>query len=409
MFLFAGIWNVTSCFSSKVDLSVGRDVPVKSPGLRAALAKVSQTSWISGNKVRTLPNGDAFFPPMLSAVKGAKQSITLETFAFVNAPVTREFSLALAAKAREGIAVKVILDDVGSANAGDDNIRLMREAGVALYLYHPVNILRPRYSNNRTHRKILVVDGWVAFTGGAGFAFAWSGNAENPQHWRDTQYEIKGPAVSRFQEAFCENWYGLSGEELRGTSYFPKLKSVGPTWVQVVYDDPWNPAHPIAHGVIVAINGAKESLILQQSYFVPNRGLRDLLIEAVVRGVKVEVMVPNHLVDSKPTRYASQNHWAELLRGGVRLYQYEATMMHGKLLVADGRLSIVGSANLDDRSFFINDEINLHVDSRDFAREQVAMFRRDLRRCREVTLVNLPGILEPGYKRFFARFLESQL
>ena len=125
--------------------------------------------------------------------------------------------------------------------------------------------------------------------------------------------------------------------------------------------------------------------------------------------MKIEVIVPNQLIDSKPTRYASQNHWSELLRGGVRIYQYETTMMHGKLLVADGQFSIVGSANLDDRSFFINDEINLHVDSREFAGEQTAMFRRDLKVCREITLVNLPSVLEPGYKRFFARFLETQL
>lgn len=165
----------------------------------------------------------------------------------------------------------------------------------------------------------------------------------------------------------------------------------------------------MAHGFISAINGARKSLLLQQSYFIPNRRFRSLLLAAAARGVKIEVIVPNQLIDSKPTRYASQNHWSELLRGGVRIYQYEMTMMHGKLLVADGQFSIVGSANLDDRSFFINDEINLHVDSREFAGEQTAMFRRDLKVCREITLVNLPAVLEPGYKRFFARFLETQL
>lgn len=407
--LLAGSWALTSCFSSHLEVSAGRETPVKSAAFREEMVRVSRAAWIPGNEVRTLPNGDAFFPPMLAAVRSAKKSITLETFAFVRAPVTQAFAAALAGKAREGVAVKVILDDVGSARAGEANLRLMREAGVKVHLYHPVNILRPRYSNNRTHRKILVIDGRVAYTGGAGFAYAWSGNAEGPHHWRDTQYEIKGPAVARFQEAFCENWFELEGEVLRGASYFPRLQALGQTAVQVVFDDPWNPDHPIAHGVIAAINGARESLILQQSYFVPNRRFRDLLLAAVARGVKVEVMVPNHLVDSKPTRYASQNHWADLLRGGVRIYQYEATMLHGKLLVADEQISIVGSANLDDRSFFINDEINLHVDSAAFARTQLAMFRRDLGQSQEITLVNLPGVLEPGYKRFFARFLESQL
>lgn len=346
---------------------------------------------------------------MLAAVKSARKSITFETFAFVDAPVTRRFSRALAEKAKAGIPVKMILDDVGSAKAGEGNVRLMREAGVELHFFHPINILRPQISNNRTHRKILVVDGKLAYTGGAGFAFAWSGDAHNEKHWRDTQYEIKGPAVSSFQKAFRENWFELTGENLKGTSYFPRLKPAGSMPVQVVHDSPWDKEHPIAHSVLAAINGSRKSLLLQQSYFVPNREFREALLKAASRGVKIEVMVPNHLVDSKPTRYASQNHWAGLLKGGIRIFQYETTMMHSKLLVADDRISIVGSGNLDDRSFFINDEINLHVDSKSFAREQTRMFRKDLSKCREITSLTLSKVLEPGYKRFFARFIESHL
>lgn len=382
---------------------------VDSPEFRSEMVAVSQTPWVSGNEVETLVNGAVFFPRMLAAIKGARETITLETFAFVNAPVTREFARALAEKARDGVAVKVILDDVGSAKVRERNVDLMRGAGVKVAFYHPINILRPRYSNNRTHRKILVVDGRVAYTGGAGFADAWSGNAEGPGRWRDTQYEIRGPAVALFQEAFRENWWELTGEDLKGKSYFPLLKAVGSCRVQVVRDDPWSPGYPVAQGFVAAINGARESLVLQQSYFVPNREFRRLLLEAVARGVRVEVMVPNDGIDSRATRYASQNSWAELLRGGVRIYQYERTMMHGKLLVADGQFSIVGSANLDDRSLFINDEINLHVAGPDFAREQLAMFRRDLEASREITLENLPAVLEPAWHRIWARFLATQL
>lgn len=404
-----GAFVLTSCFSSRLDVSSVNKVPIGSPAFQKELSEVTRSPWISKNAIRTLPNGDAFFPSMLKAVQGARKSITFETFAFVNAPVTRQFSRALAERAQSGVEVKVILDSVGSSNVGKANLHLMREAGVKLELYHPVNILRLRKTNNRTHRKILVVDGKIAYTGGAGFALAWSGNADSETHWRDTQYEIKGPAVRGFQDAFRENWYGLTGERIEGPSYFPKLGAAGRTVVQVVFDDPWNTENPIAQGYVSAINGARKSLFLQQSYFIPNKRFRILLLAAAARGVKVRIIVPNHLIDSKPTRYASQNHWAELLRGGIRIYQYETTMMHGKLLVADGQFSIVGSANLDDRSFFINDEINLHVDSREFAREQTDMFRRDLKVCREITLVNLQSVLEPGYKRFFTRFIESQL
>lgn len=409
LLVYVGALSLTSCFSSWVDVSLGKDVPIGSPVFRKEISGATQSPWSSTNAIRALTNGDAFFPPMLRAVRRARKTITFETFAFVDAPVTRQFSRALAERAKAGVEVKVILDNVGSAKAGEANIRLMRQAGVELELYHPINILRPRFSNNRTHRKILVVDGRIAFTGGAGFALAWSGDAHSAKHRRDTQYEIKGPAVRRFQEAFRENWFELTGEKIEGSSYFPELRVAGETKVQVVFDDPWNPDHPVAHGFISAINGARKSLLLQQSYFIPNRRFRSLLLAAAARGVKIEVIVPNQLIDSKPTRYASQNHWSELLREGVRIYQYETTMMHGKLLVADGQFSMVGSANLDDRSFFINDETNLHVDSREFAGEQTAMFRRDLKVCREITLVNLPSVLEPGYKRFFARFLETQL
>lgn len=404
-----GACVLTSCFCTRLDVSSGKEVPVGSPAFQKEISEATRSPWVSKNAIRTLPNGDAFFPPMLEAVQGARKSITFETFAFVDAPVTRQFSRALAERAQSGVEVKVILDGVGSSNVGKANLYFMREAGVKIELYHPVNILRLRKTNNRTHRKILVVDGKVAYTGGAGFAFAWSGNADSEKHWRDTQYEIKGPAVRGFQDAFRGNWYGLTGKRIEGPSYFPKLGAAGRTDVQVVFDDPWNTENPVAQGYISAINGARKRLLLQQSYFIPNKRFRALFLAAAARGVKVEVIVPNHLIDSKPTRYASQNHWAELLRGGIRIYQYETTMMHGKLLVADGQFSIVGSANLDDRSFFINDEINLHVDSREFAREQTDMFRRDLKVCREITLVNLQSVLEPGYKRFFTRFIESQL
>ncbi|YCM42557.1 phospholipase D-like domain-containing protein [Verrucomicrobiaceae bacterium 227] len=407
--LLLPLLSTPSCFNTTVDASVGLTVPVRSLAFAPQMTEVANTPWISGNQVRTLPNGDAFFPPMLEAVKKARHTITFETFAFVDAPITRDFSEALAAKARQGVAVHMILDKVGSRKAGPDNVKLLREAGVELHFFHPLNYFLPRRSNNRTHRKILVVDGHTAFTGGAGFAYAWSGNAHSPKHWRDTQYEVRGPAVALLQKSFNENWQELTGTKLQGPSYFPPLTPTGSYRVQVLSDGPFDDSQTIAHSVLAAINGARESLVMEQSYFVPNSDFRHALLRAAARGVKIEVLVPNHLVDSKPTRYASQNHWAPLLKSGIRIYQYEPTMMHCKLLVADGRFSIVGSANLDNRSFFINDEINLHIDSAAFAREQTRMFRRDLTRAREITLGNLPDVLAPGYKRFFARFIETQL
>ena len=346
---------------------------------------------------------------MLAAIRGAEKSITFETFAFVDAPVTQLFSQALAERARAGVPVKMILDNVGSAKAGEQNVKLMRDAGVELYFYHPINFLRARYSNNRTHRKILVVDGKLAYTGGAGFAHAWTGDAHKVEFWRDNQYEVKGPAVAFFQKAFCENWEELTKEQLQGRAYFPELTRAGKMRMQVLYDDPWNTEDPIADSVLTAINASRESLILQQAYFVPNRDFREVIIAAARRGVKVQVMVPNQLVDSKPTRYVSQNYWKELLEEGVRIFQYETSMLHSKLLIADDKLTIIGSGNFDNRSFFINDEMNLCLDSPLFAGEQMAMFERDKGRSREVTLANLKQFLEPSYRRFFSRVIAGQL
>ena len=405
--LCAGL--LTGCFHRSVDATVGEKIVVRSTEFSEEFSKASRASWYEGNEVRTLINGDAFFPPMLSAVRGAKKSITFETFAFIESPVTRAFSEALAEKAREGVAVHVILDGIGSRDVGEFNIGLMRNAGAEVNIYHPIHHIAPNTLSNRTHRKILVVDGKVGFTGGAGFAHAWTGNAESPSFWRDTQYEVKGPAVRQLQQAFSDNWGEMTGKELRGEEYFPKLSRQGNLRAQFVFDSPKDRKHPLAHSVLMAINSSRESLVLAQSYFVPTKPFREALLRAAARGVKVEILVPNKDIDSKPSRYASQNHWAEFLRGGIRIFQYETTMMHGKLLVADDRLSIVGSGNLDDRSFFINDEVNLHVDSVAFAREQTRMFRDDLKKSREITMVNLPEVLEASYKRFFSRLIEGHL
>jgi len=400
---------LTGCFHRSVDGTIGNKVAVGSAGFAKEFSDASGVSWYEGNEIKTLINGNAFFPPMLEAVRGAKKSITFETFAFIECPLTREFSEALAEKAREGVAVHIILDGIGSRDVGKFNVGLMRNAGADVKIYHPIHHCWPNTLSNRTHRKILVVDGRIGFTGGAGFAQAWTGDAQNSSFWRDTQYEVRGPAVRQLQEAFCENWRETTGNELRDDRYFPRLSPQGNIRAQFVFDSPRNRNHPLAHSVLMAINSSRESLALAQSYFVPTKPLRDALLRAAARGVRVEILVPNKDIDSKPSRYASQNHWADLLRGGIRIFQYEATMMHGKLLVADGRLSIVGSGNLDDRSFFINDEVNLHVDSVVFAREQSRMFRDDLKQSREITLQNLHEVLEASYKRFFARWIEGHL
>ncbi len=400
---------LSSCASRQLNPNIGALTATYSASFPTEFAQAAQAQWTTGNEITTLINGDAYYPAMLQAIEDARTSITFETFAYVDGPVTRKFTQALAKKAQEGIPVLMIVDDVGSRHAGKHNEALLRNAGVHYHTYHPLNPFRPFRYNNRTHRKILVTDGWQAFTGGAGFALAWEGNAHSPDHWRDTQYEITGPAVAQLQHAFAENWEELTGQALTGPTYFPTLSPTGPHLTQFVYDSPRTPSNPIAHTFLHGINSARESLFLEQSYFVPNKTFRKAIAAAAQRGVKVEILIPSDKIDSPFCRYASQNSWKGLLQAGIKLYQYTPTMMHGKLMIVDGRLSIVGSGNMDGRSFFINDEVNLHVLSPSFAQEQHAMFQQDLKQTEEITLTNLSETLAPLPHRILARLIAPQL
>ncbi|MGK0188960.1 MAG: cardiolipin synthase [Verrucomicrobiales bacterium] len=400
---------VPSCASRQLESTVGNNIAIASAEFPTKLALASETKWTTGNNVTTLINGDEYYPPMLQAIEEARTSITFETFAYVDGPMTRKFTRALVNKAQEGIPVLMNLDQIGSRNIGKDNEALLRSSRVQFHIYHPINPFRLLRLNNRTHRKILVVDGKRAFTGGAGFAYAWEGNAHSPEHWRDTQYEITGPAVAQLQRAFAENWKELTGQALTGPIYYPSLFTSGKHVAQFVYDSPQTPSNPMAHAFLCAINSSRDSLILEQSYFVPNNTFKQALIAAARRGVKIAILMPSDKTDSPLCGYASQNSWKDLLKAGVRLYQYTPTMMHGKLLIADARLSIVGSGNLDDRSFYINDEVNLHVLSPSFAREQKAMFLRDLEQAREITIENLSEALDPLPLRLLSRLVAPQL
>jgi len=398
-----------SCFHRSLDLSKVGNEPLSSAAFSRTLALTAQSPWTTGNRIKTLVNGEAFYPPMLAAIRSAKRSITFETFAYVPGHVATDFTNALVSSARKGVKVHLILDAIGSADLGKEHLDPMRASGIEVHFYQPYLTLNTKAMNNRTHRKILITDGKAAFTGGAGFADSWRGNARNENEWRDTQFQVEGPAVAQLQRCFVENWQKLSGTKIAGPEYFPTLTHRGPYRAHFVSDSPENHGHPIAHSMLAVIRGAEKSLLLQQSYFIPDRHFRKALAEARARGVTVKIIMASDKIDSKPCRHASQNHWRELLEAGVQLYQFEPSMMHAKLLVADARMTIVGSGNLDDRTFFINDEVNLHVDSADFARLQIEIFVDDLKRSREITLENLPDILAPWHQRFGAWLISQHL
>lgn len=411
-FALLSLLCLTACSKHRhlaLQAPASRPAAVTTKAFARDLAHTSRSSWTSGNHITTLENGGIYYPPMLEAIKKADHSITFESFAFMSSTPAYYFALAMAERARAGVKVHVILDGFGSRNIGDTCENILREGGVELQIYRPLNILRPRYSNNRTHRKILVVDGKVAFTGGAGFADGWMGHAQSSKHWRDTQYEIRGPAVAQMQHIFTDNWKELTGRQLSGSDYFPPLHRAGNLTAQFTLGAPREQGDTIARTYLLAINAARKSILIEHAYFIPNPTLQRAVADAARRGVRVEILTAGPHIDVPLCRTAARLTYPELLQAGVRVWEYQPTMMHGKLMIIDDHLVIAGSANFDDRSFFINDENNMHVLSPSFAREQTEMFNRDKALSAEVTPTDLRGNIFQVPNKIYAHLASPQL
>ena len=376
---------ITGCTGGKFRHVPPTPTHVGAAEFAADLATMGKAPWTKGNTVRTLENGDGFFPPMLRAVASAKRSITFECYTARHCQPVEDFSSILAERARAGVKVHVILDSFGCWPWGETHITLMRSAGVQLKFYSTFNVLRPLAYQHRTHRRVLVVDGHIGFCGGAGWAYNWTGNAQSASHWRDTQYQLHGPIVAQLQDNFSDNWEELTGATLSGEDYFPVLKKCGPLVAQMVAGSPMKQRDTIGSTNLLAIRAARNSILVEHSYFLPTEELTTALIDAAKRGVKVEVILPGSITDMPFAKEIMQGTLRRMMKAGIEIAEFEPTMMHGKLMVIDDLLVIAGSGNLDPRSFFINDENNLHVLSAAFAKEQRRMFERDKARSIPLT------------------------
>ena len=334
-----------------------------------------------GNRVETLRNGNAIFPVMLDAIRAARRTVTMETFIYWRGGVARECAEALAERARAGVACHLMLDWWGSQRMDQ---RLMRRAGVQVERFH-----RPGWSmaraNHRTHRKLLVVDGRVGFTGGVGIADEWTGDAQDPQHWRDNHYRIEGPVVAQLQSAFSDNWLKSQSTVLHGNDYFPPLEEVGPLRCQAFQSSPDEGSESMRLLFLMGLGAARRSVRIATAYFVPDELTVRALCRARDRGVDIQVIVPGQHIDTPVVRHASRRTWPALLDAGVAIHEYLPTMYHVKAMIVDGYWTSIGSANFDNRSFRLNDEANVNVFDEGFAREQAAWFEHDLTRCRRMT------------------------
>ncbi|HET6600232.1 MAG TPA: phospholipase D-like domain-containing protein, partial [Burkholderiaceae bacterium] len=330
--------------------------------------------FLQGNRYRLLRNGDEIFPPMLTAIRGARTSITFETYIYWSGDIGREFADALSERARQGVAVHVLLDWLGSAKIDENLITEMTDAGVRVEKFHPPHWSHLARFNNRTHRKLLVVDGRIGFTGGVGIAPQWTGRAQDPAHWRDSHFQVDGPVVAQIQAAFLDNWIKATGEVLHGPSYFPVLEPAGDGLGQVFSSSADGGSEVMHLMYLFAIQAAAHSIDLSASYFVPDESTSAALVEAMQRGVKLRIVVPGPHIDSETVRSASRARWGPLLAAGALIAEYQPTMFHCKVMIVDGLLVSVGSTNFDNRSFRLNDEATLNILDADFASEQTAVF-----------------------------------
>ncbi len=369
----------------KVQQQLPRLYSTSHPQFERALGSLLGPGIVGGNAVTELINGDQIFPPMLAAIKSAQKSVTFETYIYWSGDIGKQFADALSERARAGVPVHVLLDWVGSAKMEESYLAEMKEAGVQIEKFHKPHWYNLARLNNRTHRKLLVVDGQVGFTGGVGIAPAWTGNAQDPEHWRDSHYLVRGPAVAQMQATFLDNWLKVTGKVLHGEAYFPAIAPAGGQKAQMFSSSPSSGSESMQLMYHLAITAAERSIDLSVAYFVPDDLTRKLLMDALARGVRVRLVTPGEHTDTETVKAASRATWGELLQAGAEIYEYGPTMYHCKVMIVDQLLVSVGSTNFDNRSFRLNDEANLNVYDAAFAQRQTQVFEDDIQRSRRVT------------------------
>ena len=381
------VLNMTSG-EKKIQHRVERLYSIEDPQFMHVMGVLLGPPVLAGNRYEVLLNGEQIFPSMLAAIRGARQTIDFETYIYWSEAIGKEFADALAERARAGVKVNVLLDWVGSAKMEESNIAELKAAGVEVLKYHPPHWSHLGRLNNRTHRKLLVVDGRIGFTGGVGIAAQWTGNAQDPEHWRDTHFRVEGPVVAQMQSVFMDNWIKSTGRVLHGPEYFPQLAPVAGAegYAQMFSSSPSGGSESMELMYLMSITAAKRTIRLSSAYFVPNDLAVQAMTDALKRGVKVQVITPGKHTDAETVRSASKATWGRLLAAGAEIHEYQPTMYHCKVMIVDELLVSTGSTNFDNRSFRLNDEANLNIYDARFAKEQVAVFDADLARSRRITL-----------------------
>jgi cardiolipin synthase len=354
------------------------------------LQSTCQAALHHGNLVTVFTNGVAFYPAMLEAIAQARRSINMELYIFQPGKIADQFVAELSAKARQGVTVIIVVDALGSLALWGRPMRRLRKAGCQVQSYQRLRWYSLARLNNRTHREMLVVDGHIAFVGGAGIADWWAFPSFKRlrwrKPWRDTMARIEGPVVAALQGVAAENWLECCGEILTGPDYFPNLKPMGETTAFVVKSSPSDRATASRVTFQLLMEAADHRVYICTPYFLPDRALRRALCETTRRGVNVSVIVPGRSTDQRWVRLASRRMWGDLLSAGIRIFEYRDTMMHAKVFIADDEWAVLGTTNIDNRSFEHNDEVNLAMRDPGVVTRLLVDYERDIADSTEITL-----------------------
>lgn len=394
----------------KLQHKLDKQYSISDPQFIRSVSALLGPSFIDGNAVKVLKNGDEIFPVMLNAIQQARQTITFETFIYWAETIGEDFADALSERALAGVKVHVLLDWLGSVKMEQKQLDKMMQAGVEIQRYHKPHWSHLSRLNNRTHRKLLIIDGELGFTGGVGIADQWLGNASNPDEWRDTHFQVYGPVVAQMQAVFMDNWIKAQGKVLHDQHYFPVIHKAGTMPCQMFSSSPSGGSDSMELMYLMAITAAEDSIYISSAYFVPDEMSVNALIDAAKRGVKIRIIVPGKHIDNELVRKASRAGWGDMLKANIQIAEYTPTMYHCKILIIDHLLVSIGSTNFDNRSFRLNDEANLNIMDKDFAIEQANIFDEDWQHSHQITYEDwLARPLKEKFLEKVAVLLKSQV
>ncbi len=358
---------------------------VSDPQFKISIGYLLRPPFLEGNSITPLTNGVEIFPAMLKDIRSAKNSICFETYIYWSGNIGQQFTEALVERANAGIAVHLILDWFGAYRI-KKSLQMLKESGAQVQIFHPPRWHTLSRLNNRTHRKLLIIDGLIGYTGGVGIADRWQGNARNPTEWRDTHFRVQGPVVGHLQSSFVDNWIKTSSNVLHGKNYFPELHKQGSSSAQGFSSSAAGGSDSAHLMFLFAIASAKKKILISSAYFIPDKLLINELIAARTRGVEIQIILPGHHTDAKPVQCASRACWGKLLQHGVKFFQFQPTMLHLKIMLIDQLWCTVGSMNFDYRSFHLNFESNLNFFDHELANKLEKQFEMDLAQSLEVKL-----------------------